>query len=174
MKINILINEAHRTAIDKGWWSKERKRTEVLLDVISELTLAGKSIDIMANIDAYMETFAGDFQQAYEKNILGTFDECLAEAFIKICDYTGAFSGKYYNIQKNFENELDAIKGHKIGSINEYLFFVIRNIQDIYYTGMSSWAIGESLAKILHLSNELGVDLQEIIRLRLKYCAKTS
>lgn len=172
MKINVLIDEAHRSAIDKGWWNKERKRTEVLLDVISELTLATRCLEMRANMTVYYESFADNFEKAYEHNILGTFEECIAEAFIKLCDYTGQFSGKYYNIQKNFEKELEGIKNHKIENINEYVFFIIRNVQDIYYTGMSSWAIGESLAKLLHLSTETGFDLAEIIRLRHKYSAK--
>ncbi len=107
MNINTLCNLSHQNAKDKGFWDKERNIGELLMLITSELAEAleahrknrtAKSFDIELmqkfSIDVYNDDtkeweVSDDFKAEFEENVKDTFEDEIADVFIRLGDLCG-------------------------------------------------------------------------------------
>lgn len=101
MTINELCEAAHQNAKDKGFWYKERNMGELLMLINSELVEAleahrknrwtnGYDIQMMRDFDVFDEhNSSAEFKVDFEKNVKDTFEDEIADAFIRLADLCG-------------------------------------------------------------------------------------
>jgi hypothetical protein len=83
MTIEQLVNEAHETAIEKGWWDSERPDLEVHALIHSEIAEA---------------------TEAFREGIIESQLEELADAVIRIADFCGS---KRWDLDRMLRTKLD-------------------------------------------------------------------
>lgn len=104
MDINSLIAAAHGTAKEKGFWDKERNTGELLMLIVSELsealeadrksrhcTLNSAELELGIILAKKMQEkdYKNTFVDYYNDNIKGTFEEEVADTFIRLFDLVG-------------------------------------------------------------------------------------
>lgn len=107
MNLSTLCNLSHQNAKDKGFWDKERNIGELLMLITSELAEAleahrknrmtkGYDIQMMQDfdIDIYDEDHgewrtSDDFKAEFEENVKDTFEDEIADVFIRLGDLCG-------------------------------------------------------------------------------------
>jgi len=92
MTINNLVKDAHEAAVDKGFYKADRNIGELLMLVVSEL---GEALEAHRcgrmcgdDIQLFYHAFNTD-NKDYENNIRGTFEEEIADTFIRLADLCG-------------------------------------------------------------------------------------
>jgi len=110
MDINALIEKAHSTAKEKGFWDKERNTGELLMLIVSELAEALEAdrkqrhctlnsteleLGVLLSQNVKHEQKKEAYINYYNNNIKGTFEEEIADTFIRLFDLVG---GKNINI----------------------------------------------------------------------------
>lgn len=102
MTIQELVKTAHEIAKSKGFWDSERNTGELLMLIVSELAEAMEADrkDVRCSLNstelelgqhiATMDTEA--FKVFYENNIKGSFEEEIADAYIRLFDLTGGMN----------------------------------------------------------------------------------
>lgn len=102
MTIQELVKTAHGIAKSKGFWDSERNTGELLMLIVSELAEAmeadRKSTRCNLNsteleLGQYIATMDTEaFKAFYENNIKGSFEEEIADAYIRLFDLTGGMN----------------------------------------------------------------------------------
>lgn len=86
-----LAKRIHQTAKDKGWWDKERNEREMFMLMVTELAEAVEAHrdDHWADVENFNSdnAFPDNFRPAFEKNLKGTVEVELADAFIRCLDF---------------------------------------------------------------------------------------
>jgi len=108
MNIQELVKKAHGTAVDKGFWNFERNTGELLMLIVSELgealeadrkdrhcTLNQTELGLGEDI---AKTSMDGFKTFYEENVKGSFEEEIADTFIRLFDLVG---GRNIDIEKH-------------------------------------------------------------------------
>lgn len=95
MKINDLIGKAHRNAVNHGFWEEvDIDRTLMLIiSEIGELIEAERS-GRYGSINEF-EKASGDFTSKFERCIKDTFEDEIADVFIRIFDLMGYLEIEY-------------------------------------------------------------------------------
>jgi NTP pyrophosphatase (non-canonical NTP hydrolase) len=84
MEINLVVNQAHQTAKDKGWWDSHRTPLEIHMLVVTELAEATEAVRL------------GDEEAERIE---------LADAIIRIMDY---FGQRGWNLDKTIGDKMTA------------------------------------------------------------------
>lgn len=102
MNIQELVKKAHGTAVDKGFWDSSRNTGELLMLVVSEIGEALEADRKNRHCDLNQteltlgediaKTNMESFQTFYEENVKGSFEEEIADAFIRLADLVGGFN----------------------------------------------------------------------------------
>ena len=108
MTINELCKSTHQNAKDKGFWDKERNIGELLMLINSELAEAleahrkdrwtkGYDIQMMRDLDVFdgepdQYSVSAGFKEDFEKNVKDTFEDEIADAFIRLADLCGGLN----------------------------------------------------------------------------------
>ena len=96
MTINNLVKTAHDAAVKKGFYGEDKNIGELLMLVVSELgealeahrygRMCGDDIQILSEMCQQLVVFP---IKEYEANIQGTFEEEIADTFIRLGDLCG-------------------------------------------------------------------------------------
>lgn len=105
MEIKKLIEESHNTAKEKGFWDTERNVGEMLMLVVSELgeALEAHRHDKFADWKDIEKTTPGFEDKAFEAKIKDTFEDEIADVFIRLGDLCG---GLGIDIEKHIEAKM--------------------------------------------------------------------
>ena len=124
MNIKQLIKEAHKAAVEKGFYEKDKNIGELLMLIVSELGEALEAHrcgricndDIVIFAIGWIET--GSFSELeYEENIKGTFGEEIADVFIRLADLCGYMG---IDIEKHIKAKMEYNKTRPIKHGKEY------------------------------------------------------
>ena len=103
MKLDTLIEKAHKNAVDKKFWEEEQHIGVTLVLIISELTEALESarvgkyakLDDFVELDLLSEIYNGIFtkegEKIFEEKIKDTFEDEIADTFIRLADLCGKY-----------------------------------------------------------------------------------
>lgn len=177
MLIENLIEKIHITNKSKGFWDdlgSAYKMQECLALCISELSEAIESDrnSKHANKDLFFKSIAIDefpWNKSFEMYIKDTVEDELADTFIRLIDVAGGFGWNGFKIDKSYNEELSNLKHIPFIRFLLSVFFIMRTITDIHFHPFKSRTLGEALAKIKHLSDQLDIDLFWHIEQKLKY-----
>jgi NTP pyrophosphatase (non-canonical NTP hydrolase) len=98
MKIKELIEDAHQNAKDKGFWDKERDLGQLLMLIVTKLAEALEA-DREGRYSYFTRYYSSlDQKTAFEENIKDTFEDEIADCFIRLADLCG---GLNIDIEKN-------------------------------------------------------------------------
>ena len=91
MTINNLVKTAHDAAVKKGFYKSDKNIGELLMLIVSEL---GEALEALRSLRLCRVWFpvSDSFNYSvedYEKNIRGTFEEEIADTFIRLGDLCG-------------------------------------------------------------------------------------
>lgn len=180
MQIDKLINTVHPIAVSKGFWDDKGstyKMHECLSLCISELSEAIEADrkTKRANRDLFFKSIAlddSDWNIAFEKYIKDSVEDELADAFIRLVDVAGGFGWNGFKIDQSYNEELKNIKHLPFTRFSLSIFFIMKTITDIHFHPFKSRTLGECLAKIKHLSEQLNFDLFWHIEKKLEYNSK--
>ncbi|MCB9500267.1 MAG: hypothetical protein H6690_03350 [Erysipelotrichaceae bacterium] len=93
MNLKRIAKDIHKNAIEKGFWDKENVAEKLMLIVseLSEAMEADRKNKFMAsnawsNMDAYNNSSNNSWMTAFEANIKDTFEDELADTFIRLLD----------------------------------------------------------------------------------------
>lgn len=107
-----LAEQAHRTSVERGNWKTETGYRNMAMQVVAELVRAteadhdGKHANRQTYKDecnVFSDSIAGYNERAkerarsYERNMLGSIEDCMAQACIILLDYVGHL--KYTNMR---------------------------------------------------------------------------
>jgi NTP pyrophosphatase (non-canonical NTP hydrolase) len=178
MLIENLIEKVHNTNKSKGFWDDKGssyKMQECLALCISELSEAIEAdrISKRANRKLFFESIAGDgFKFAFEQHIKNSVEDELADTFIRLIDVAGGFGWNGFKIDKSYNEELSNLKHIPFTRFSLSIFFIMKTITDVHFHPFKSRTLGEALAKIKHLSDQLDFDLFWHIEKKLEYNSK--
>lgn len=96
----MLAEDIHRNANDKGFWKPDSNTAEKLMLIVSELSEAmeadrkGKFAhpQVWENMEAYENSSNNAWMTAFESHIKDTFQDELADAFIRLLDLSKRYS----------------------------------------------------------------------------------
>jgi NTP pyrophosphatase (non-canonical NTP hydrolase) len=101
-----LVADSHKTAKQKGFWDKPRNTGELLMLIVSELGEAleadrkskhcALSKPILKKVNE--KKLPEEFKEVYEKYVKGSFEEEIADTFIRLFDLCG---GLKINIEEH-------------------------------------------------------------------------
>jgi NTP pyrophosphatase (non-canonical NTP hydrolase) len=169
-----LIETVHANAVAKGFWSDkgsaEKKDTTLLL-IISEI---GEAVECLrtekrANMEGYYSAIPTmPFKDAFKQKIKDTLEDELADIYIRLVDYCGAFQVKYSSLCREMEKEKKAWEGIEIKPLG-MLFTLCRTVTDIKYSPFHAAPVGEALAKVEVICEGMGINLHKHVEMKMKY-----
>jgi NTP pyrophosphatase (non-canonical NTP hydrolase) len=180
MQIEKLINQIHLNNKSKGFWDDKGssyKMQECLALCVSELS---ESIEAdrkskRANRDLFFKSISieeVEWNKSFEMYIKDSVEDELADTFIRLIDIAGGFGWNGFKIDHSYNEELKNIKHLPFTRFSLSVFFIMKTITDIYFHPFKSRTLGECLAKIKHLSDQLNFDLFWHIEKKLEYNSK--
>lgn len=88
------VEEAHKVAVEHGWWDSERRTAEVIMMIVTELAEAVQEHRTNGNSDKFKEE--------------------IADVFIRLCDMCGKYG---IDIEKEIErkHEINKTRPYKHG-----------------------------------------------------------
>ncbi len=126
-----LIEKAHSTAKEKGFWENERNLSELLMLIVSELAEAQEALRKNHYADKTIATHlqqdlallqhdeefkfdAEDWKTVFEKNIKSSFEDEIADVAIRLFDLCG---GLNINLEQHIELKMkyNSMRGYKHG-----------------------------------------------------------
>lgn len=163
MELNNLAQEAHKAAVDQGFYEVNPTKEQSILLIGSEVYEAMEAdrkskycqpgaLELVAHSDQY---FKGNF----EVNIKDTFEDELADTVIRLLDYAG-FVG--YEI----EEKPFILFGKSINEKFIFLLSLARIVNSIYLINRSITDAIHYIFKYCKLNN---IDIEKHIELKMKY-----
>lgn len=171
VELSLLV---HQNAREKGFWLDKHDKRKVLMLVITELSEAVEALrgNKFANMEQYLEMIVTHtFVESFEANIKNTFEDEIADSFIRLLDFLVMYSSKYDTMYKYYELELKAWEGIKIDCMTSMMFATTRDVQDIFYTTWISQKVGDSLGKLSAIAIHNKFDLLKHVEMKIKYNA---
>jgi len=180
-----LINKAHSTAKEKGFWNDVtiEFQAQCIILIISEVTEALEALrkNNFGEVDKFNNCLSKEtFPSCFSEYIKDSFQDEMADVCIRIFDYAGGFAMNMekcdkgieeYSLIKYYNAEMEALAGLKVEHIPSYLLGIIRTLTDLKYNLWHSQYLGETLAKIHHLMQSLGYDLEAHIYMKMQFNA---
>jgi len=175
--ISRLIKSAHQNAIDKGFWPEGIKndyghKDQTLFLIITELAEAVEALrkGRLANKMKFDNCNTEEnFVSCFKDYIKDSLEDEFADAFIRMCDFAGAYDAKPTVIKKYFEAECEALAGIKITNITSHVLTISKTVMDIKYYPWTAQYLGEAMAKIYHFMQSTGKDLLWYVEMKMKY-----
>lgn len=126
-----LIDKAHGTAKEKGFWDTERNVSEMLMLIVSELaeaqealrkdhfakplTTASLAHDLeLLKTDEEFELNISEWKESFEQHIKSSFEDEIADVAIRLFDLCG---GLNIDLEKHIELKMkyNSMRGYKHG-----------------------------------------------------------
>lgn len=96
MKINDLVFDAHKNAVEKGFYNSQRNVPELLMLIVSELGEACEALrkNKITNTKPLLSNPLNDFEHPqwlfnFEGFVKDTFEDEIADCFIRLADLCG-------------------------------------------------------------------------------------
>jgi len=119
MNLNELSKKVYQANKEKGFWDSDRKRPETLMLIVSELSeaLEADRKGREANLEAHLYTLdksPGFSNASFRGNIKNTFQDEIADTFIRLLDLVGR---EGIDIEQHIKLKLsyNATREHKHG-----------------------------------------------------------
>lgn len=175
--IPALIEIAHANSKSKGFWEDTDLFTmdRELMLIITEASEAVEAIrsNIYANMQDYHNTESKvHFIIQYENYIKSSFQDEMADICIRLFNFAGGFEINPKSIQNEYDKEIEALKGITVSNVPAMLFSICASVIDIKRQAFRSQYIGEVLARVHYIMDQLGYDLPQHIRLKMRYNAE--
>lgn len=131
MNINDLKIDCHKIAKDKGFWDSPRNTGELLMLIVSEAAEAleadrkGRRADLdnfaacMAlpvHEQAFVDPDLAKFKKAFEDNIKDTFEDEIADVFIRLFDLCGGMDidiNRHIKLKMQYNKTREKLHGKK-------------------------------------------------------------
>ena len=185
-----MTKRCYEASKSKGFWDTERNQAEAFALIISELNEAFEAHrkNGFAKLDQYMQTLAernflidqrnktlnenkpllSFFKPDFEVCIKDTVEDELADVLIRIFDFCGGFNistSILDTIPLSYKNIIKVTNfGEKVLLINYYS-------TDAYFSMGPSMGIREIYKHTLNLCQELNINIEKHIELKLQYNA---
>lgn len=116
MELKKLVKETHDMAKQKGFWDGERNIGEKLMLIVSELgeALEAHRTNRFADLKKFEE--CGKNDSCFEQNVKDTFEDELADVFIRLADLCGAFNldiEKFIELKMKYNSNRQRLHGKK-------------------------------------------------------------
>lgn len=166
-----LANKAKGFHDDKN--TNEYKKPIALMLVITELAEAVEAL--RANKFANVEKFRQDecdkqFTVNFLDNIKDTFEDELADAIIRLYDYSGMQGFDFRMVTAGYNKEMKEKSINLILDKTAAIFNISKEVTNIYYCPSTRERIlGETVAKIELLAKKCNIDIDFHIKTKLKY-----
>ncbi len=180
-KLRSLVEISHTQATEKGFWNALIKadfdhKDQTSMLIVGELSEAQEALrnSRYANVDRFLNCETETtFIECFKEYVKDTFEDELADTFIRVCDYIGA----YYegdNIRLDIVHtwyvaEMENLSGTEIKNFSKHIFTIVRSITDIKYLPFPSQHVGIVLGKIHYLMLFFKKDMEWHIEQKLKY-----
>lgn len=178
-KLNELTREAYALAKSKGFWDTERNKSELLMLIVSEL---GEAMEAhrkgdFATTDLF-STFEEDdwkegrWAKSFETHIKDTFEDELADALIRMCDFCGG-----YEIPLKYDDQmiifmtsvkLEENVGSQLLDMTEQITFLNKNLDRRTFETEFCYRF---VAMLLAFCKKLEIDIERHVELKMKYNA---
>lgn len=176
-----LIETCHNAAKEKGFWDKERNQAEAFALILSELYEAQRKGGF-ANLQKYYKDFERHnkvltitnlkkcvfYKVGFEFNIKNTFQDELADVLIRIFDFCGGFKLDIFQLNNPLQIDEHFKNATNIGEKILRLTYVTSSA---YYAQGSFVAIQKMYNNVMYLCQELNIDIETHINLKLAYNA---
>lgn len=118
--LNEIAKTFHQSAVNKGFWDKEREKGTILMLVVSELAEALEAdrknryasdmptVLLHSDLDTFPEIFKG--------NVKDTFEDEIADTFIRLFDLVGAYNidiDKHIELKMKYNQTREKMHGKK-------------------------------------------------------------
>lgn len=163
MRLNRYRNEAYQTALQHGFHDEEQSIEHFKCLIVSELMEAveadrkGNNADMDA-FDKYEGRIS--FEENLDRHVKDTVADELADACIRIFDLAG-----YKNIDLDFESRETTIIYQK-GTFTEKIY---KTVHVLVGCEQLNRCLTLTLMRIFLLAEEMGVDIERHIELKMRY-----
>jgi NTP pyrophosphatase (non-canonical NTP hydrolase) len=190
MNTQELITKCHQLAKDKGFWDKERNMQEAFALILSELYEAFQAhrkgrfaelkdgyFNAVNSRNAALVRIGKDkidfFAHDFETHIKDTFEDELADVLIRIFDFCGGFEIDLTEYLKDYPIEkcLFLITLKATNNIGEKILNISYFASDSYFSLNKSLACLNIYRSVVFLCQELNIDIETHIELKLAYNA---
>ena len=166
-----LIETCHNAAKSKGFWEKERNMQEAFALILSELYEAldahRKGKFACKKID-YPSLDNPIFEDLFILRIKDTLQDELADVLIRIFDFCGGFKMDIF--QLNNPSQIDSYFQNAT-NIGEKILRLTYVTSSAYYAQGSFVAVQKMYNNVIALCQELEIDIETHINLKLAYNA---
>lgn len=177
--LNDLAQQIHANAKAKGFYDEPRNTGELFMLMVSEL---GEALDadrkgkrcIVKDFEKWMLRYGTEsvFQNNFEVDIKGTFEEEIADVVIRILDFCAL---RKYDIDKLISNEAAKRVSYATSdNIGQSLMFTNQLLCEAYEdaeVGSTGLFLASAINALYAISNKQGFDLIQHIELKMKYNA---
>lgn len=121
--LNEIAKTFHQSAVNKGFWDKEREKGTILMLVVSELAeaLEADRKSKYSNIPCF-EAVEDRWDRpacdafSFESNVKDTFEDEIADTFIRLFDLVGAYNidiDKHIELKMKYNQTREKMHGKK-------------------------------------------------------------
>lgn len=170
-RLELIAEEVHENAVQKGFWEKENPDEQMLMLVITELSEAveadrkGRRTDlILYEKDA---NSIGRFSATlFKYSIKDTVEDELADAFIRLLDLSAS---KNLPISI-YQREIDYFKVFfQESNFPQAIYYLCKDLTDSHKYESLSGKINYCLSKIYAISESMNFDIDLHVKLKMKY-----
>lgn len=166
------ITESYRIACEHGFHDRELSVEHYLMLVITEIgeaVEADRKCACQSYLEMYYDDIASgtDFKEAFEENIKDTPADELADVCIRLFDLCGTFGIQPLDMPDVLLDKY----AYKIDgkSFCERCFMMVSVLTDNRNMLGLDWIVTETLMYIVRICDEMGIDIWEHIRLKMRY-----
>ena len=180
MNIPELMRESHSNAIERGFYPEGENKNigELLMLIVSELGEALEAHRCGRFAEKELIDCLPDegyrFEYAFENQIKDTFEDELADVFIRLFDLCGYLIESEHNII--IENCFAVAKSKKIENKNvgSWMFdFITYNLKMTKFEISQDWipagALGETLGLLFSFCQSLNIPIEKHIKAKMAY-----
>lgn len=155
------IELCHQAAVENGWWETPAPLPDLLFLIISEL---GEAIDAYRNgrfttSKASLSTFYLNFESDFKAQVKDTFEDEVADAYIRTCDVLGGYFPDHYTEAK----ALHTSGVSKPSSLGSWFLKVSRSVgyaeTFAHKPSVTADYLITALAQIEEIASEYNIDL---------------
>lgn len=171
MNTTKLIETCHNAAKSKGFWDKERNQAEAFALILSELYEAFEAHRKGKFCRYFLPSLSTEFpnfKSEFERAVKDTLEDELADVLIRCFDFCGGF--KIENLNFSIPIHID-LQFKRTNNFGEKVLIINAETSVAYYTFNSKAAITIMYHYVMYLCQELNIDIETHINLKLAYNA---